>query len=109
MNVSHSAAIIAVVALVTLALRVSPFLVFGGKRNPPEIISYLGRVLPFAVMGMLVVYCFKNVSFISFPFGIPELIAGVTVALLHIWKKNTLISIVGGTVLYMVLVQTVFI
>lgn len=71
-------------------------------------VQYLGKVLPPAVIGMLVVYCFKSMRLTAFPFGLPELIAGAVVVLLHIWKRNNLLSIGVGTVLYMVLVQTVF-
>jgi len=69
---------------------------------------YLGKVLPFAIIGMLVVYCFKNVSVVAAPFGIPELIALVVIVILHVWKRNTLVSIGGGTLLYMFLVQVLF-
>ena len=109
MNKTHSILLISVIAIVTAALRFLPFIIFNGKVKTPAAILYLGRVLPFAVMGMLVVYCFKGVSILSYPYGLPELIAGATVALLHIWKKNTLLSIVSGTVLYMLLVQFVFV
>ena len=104
----HSAKLIAVIALVTIALRFLPFLIFSGKRQTPAYISYLGKVLPFAIMGMLVVYCLRNISFASFPFGIPELLGCASVVLLHLWKRNTLLSIAGGTVFYMILVQTIF-
>lgn len=105
----HSILIIAVASLVTIALRFLPFIIFGGGRKTPEIITYLGRVLPFAIMGMLVVYSLRNISFTSMPFGLPELIACLIVVLLHIWRRNTLISIAGGTVAYMLLVQLVFV
>ena len=104
----HSAKLIAVIALVTIALRFLPFLIFSGKRQTPAYISYLGKVLPFAIMGMLVVYCLRNISFTAFPFGIPELLGCASVVLLHLWKRNTLLSIAGGTVFYMILVQTIF-
>ena len=104
----HSAKLIAVIALVTIALRFLPFLIFSGKRQTPAYISYLGKVLPFAIMGMLVVYCLRNISFTAFPFGIPELLGCTSVVLLHLWKRNTLLSIAGGTVFYMILVQTIF-
>ena len=109
MNYIHSIALIAVVALVTIALRFLPFAVFNGKRKTPEIVTYLGRVLPFAIMGMLVIYCYKGISFITSPFGIPELIAGAVVIVLHLFRRNTLLSIVGGTVTYMLLIQLVFV
>lgn len=99
---------ILVIALVTAALRFLPFVIFGGGRKVPQFVSYLGRVLPYSIMAMLVVYCLKGISFIKAPFGIPELISVVLVVVLHVWKRNTLLSIVGGTVCYMVLVQLVF-
>lgn len=104
----HSALIIAVVALVTIALRFLPFLIFGENRKTPPLIAYLGQVLPFAIMGMLVVYCLKGVSFTAAPFGIPEFIGCAVVAGLHLWKRNTLLSIGAGTICYMLLVQFVF-
>ena len=108
MNELHSVKLIAVIALVTIALRFLPFLIFSGKRQTPAFISYLGKVLPFAIMGMLVVYCLRSISFSAFPFGIPELLACAVVVALHLWKRNTLLSIAGGTVFYMLLVQLVF-
>ena len=104
----HSASIIAVIALVTAALRFLPFLIFGENRKTPPLIAYLGKVLPYAIMGMLVVYCLKGITFTRAPFGIPEMIGCAVVALLHIWKRNTLLSIGAGTVCYMLLVQFVF-
>lgn len=104
----HSVLIVLIVALVTIVLRFLPFLIFGENRKTPAVIAYLGKVLPYAVMGMLVVYCLKSISFTSAPFGIPELLGCAVVALLHIWKRNTLLSIGAGTVFYMVLVQLVF-
>lgn len=97
-----------VAALVTAGLRFAPFLIFGKGRQTPQIITYLGKVLPFAIMGMLVVYCMKDVSFLSAPHGIPELLGCAIVALLHIWKRNTLLSIGVGTVSYMLMVQFLF-
>jgi len=99
---------IAVIALVTAALRFLPFWIFSENRKTPPMVSYLGQVLPFAIMGMLVVYCLKDVSFVSAPFGIPELIGCTVVTLLHIWKRNTLLSIGAGTLCYMLLVQFLF-
>ena len=104
----HSALMIAVIALVTAALRFFPFLIFGENRKTPPLVTYLGQVLPYAIMGMLVVYCLKGVSLTTFPFGIPELLGCAAVTLLHIWKRNTLLSIGVGTVCYMLLVQFVF-
>lgn len=105
----HSAWIVVVLALVTFLTRVLPFLVFPAGKPTPKIIKYLGTVLPYAIMGMLVVYCLKDVAPFAFPFGLPELIAAVLVVLLHLWKKNTLLSIGAGTVCYMLLVQLVFV
>ena len=99
---------IAVCTLVTAALRFLPFLIFGENRKTPPVITYLGRVLPFSIMGMLVVYCLKDMTFSAAPFGIPEIIGCATVAGLHIWKRNTLLSIGIGTVVYMLLVQFIF-
>ena len=104
----HSALMIAVIALVTAALRFLPFLIFGESRKTPPLVSYLGQVLPYAIMGMLVVYCLKGFSLASFPFGIPEIVGCLAVTLLHIWKRNTLLSIGAGTVCYMLLVQFIF-
>ena len=103
----HTWTLVAVIALVTAALRFLPFLLFRSGKTP-RLIERLGRTLPYAIMGMLVVYCLKDVSFVSGSFGIPEAIGCAAVALLHIWKRNTLISIGAGTVFYMILVQFVF-
>ena len=104
----HSAAMITVSALVTAALRFLPFWIFRDNQKTPPLISYLGQVLPFAIMGMLLVYCLKDVSLSSASFGIPEILGCGVVAGLHIWKRNTLLSIGAGTVCYMLLVQFVF-
>ncbi|MDO5390544.1 MAG: branched-chain amino acid transporter permease [Eubacteriales bacterium] len=104
----HSVAVIAVVAIVTMLLRFIPFAVFGRDKKTPEYITYISSVLPYAIMGMLVVYCLKDVSITATPHGIPELVAGATVVGLHLWKGNTLVSIVAGTVVYMLLIQCVF-
>ena len=108
MDKLHTALLIAVVALVTIGLRFLPFLIFGKNRQTPPLITYLGQVLPYAIMGMLVVYCLKDVTLTAAPFGIPEAIACAVVALLHIWKRNTLLSIGAGTLCYMLLVQFIF-
>lgn len=104
---THAALLVAVIALVTIALRFLPFVIFRG-RETPRFIAYLGKVLPFAIMGMLVIYCLRSITFAAMPFGIPELLAVALVVALHLWKKNTLLSIIGGTVCYMVLVQVIF-
>lgn len=105
---NHAILVIAVTSVVTAVLRFIPFLIFGGKRETPAYISYLGRLLPYAVMAMLVVYCLRNISFAAAPFGAPELISCAVVALLHVWKRSSILSILGGTVCYMLLVQLVF-
>ena len=104
----HSAAMITVIALVTAALRFLPFWIFRENRKTPPLVSYLGQVLPFAIMGMLVVYCLKDTTFTSAPFGIPELCCCALVAALHVWKRSTLLSIGAGTLCYMLLVQFIF-
>lgn len=104
----HAALIVAIAALVTIGLRFLPFVIFSGRKTTPPFVAYLGRVLPYAVMGMLVVYCLRNIQFASAPHGLPEIIACAVVAELHLWKRSTLVSIVGGTACYMLLVQLVF-
>lgn len=108
-QIMHSILIVAIAAIVTAATRFLPFLLFPAGKKTPKVITYLSSVLPFAIIGMLVVYCLKDVGITSYPYGIPELIAIVAVVALHLWKKNTLLSVAGGTVLYMVLVQVVFV
>lgn len=100
--------IILLVALTTFVTRVTPFLIFPKGKEIPAAIEYLGKVLTPAVIGMLVVYCLKGTQVLAAPYGIPELIAVITVIVLHVWKRNNLLSIGVGTVLYMVLIQTVF-
>lgn len=97
------------VAAGTQLTRWLPFWMFPEGKNPPEIVTYLGRVLPAAMMGLLVVYCLKGVDWLSGSHGFPEIIGIAVVAVLHKWKGNVLLSIAGGTVLYMLLVQTVFV
>ena len=104
----HDILLIAVAAVVTAATRFLPFLIFRKKESTPAIVTYLGQVLPCAIMGMLVVYCMKDVPFFSAPFGAPEIIGCVIVAALHVWKRNSLLSIGVGTVCYMLMVQMIF-
>ena len=99
--------LIIVMSLVTVLIRAIPFIVFNGKETP-EYINYLGKYLPYSIIAMLVVYCINGVSIIKSPHGLPELISIVIVALLHAWKRNTLLSIVVGTIVYMMLRQMVF-
>lgn len=98
--------IIAVMALGTIFLRFLPFILF--SKGTPKAILYLGNVLPRAIMAMLVVYCLKGISFTKSPHALPEIISVLLVVLLHKWKHNTLLSILVGTICYMVLVQVVF-
>ena len=100
--------LVAAMALGSLLLRAAPFLLFPAHRPTPRYVLFLGKYLPFAIMGLLIVYCLKAVSLIHYPFGLPEAIALLYVAAIHIWRKNTLLSIGTGTVLYMLLVQVVF-
>ncbi|MDO5141461.1 MAG: branched-chain amino acid transporter permease [Eubacteriales bacterium] len=108
MSAGMTFAMIAVAAVCTFATRVLPFLLFNGKRPIPPIIRYLGATLPPAVIALLVVYCVKSVDWLAAPHGAPELLCIAVTALLHLWKRNDLLSIGVGTALYMVLVQTVF-
>ena len=101
--------IILVVSLGTQVTRWLPFVLFPEQKEPPAVVAYLGKVLPPAMMGLLVVYCLRSISWLSVPHGAPELIAIAAVAGLHLWKRNVLLSIAGGTVLSMVLVQAVFV
>lgn len=100
--------LILAVAAGTMLTRFLPFLLFPENKKPPEFVSYLGKTLPAAAMGLLVVYCLKNVSLMAAPYGIPELFGIAAVVLLHAWKNNALLSIGAGTAVYMLLVQFVF-
>ncbi|WP_274941874.1 branched-chain amino acid transporter permease [Chordicoccus furentiruminis] len=108
MTISEQIITIVICVLGTMLTRFLPFLVFSSKKPTPKYIVYLGKALPCAVFGMLVVYCLKNVSLLSGTHGIPELIAIGITAGLHLWKKQMLLSIAGGTIAYMLLVQLVF-
>ncbi len=99
---------IAICIFGTMLTRFLPFLVFSSKKPTPEYVRYLGKALPCAIFGMLVIYCLKDVSLFSDPHGIPELIAITITAGLHLWKKKMLLSIAGGTISYMLLVQLIF-
>ena len=107
MTAAQSILTIAAVVLATMLTRFLPFLIFPEGRTPPAAITYLSTVLPYAVIGLLVVYCLKDTLFTSWH-GLPELIAILFTALVHKWRNNTLLSIAGGTILYMILVQNVF-
>lgn len=107
MTTAQSIITILAVVLGTMITRFLPFIIFPEGKEPPAYITYLGTVLPYAVIGLLVVYCLKDAVFTSYH-GLPELISIVFIIVLHKWKKNTLLSIGAGTVLYMVLVQNFF-
>lgn len=96
------------VALGAIISRFTPFILFPESKDPPKVITYLGQVLPPAMMGLLVVYCLKNVSIQRVPYGIPELISILVIVILHQWKSNVLLSIGSGTAIYMILVQVIF-
>lgn len=108
MDKLQSGLIIATTVAVTAAIRFLPFLIFGENRKTPPLITYLGQVLPPAIMGMLVVYCLKDIHLTISPFGLPELLSVAAVVALHLWKRNTLLSIGGGTICYMLLIRLVF-
>ena len=108
MTTSRIVLSIAVMAGVTFLTRVLPFLLFDRGGEPPKVIHYLGEYLPPAVMAMLVVYCYRSMTFDALGNWLPGVIAGITVVVLHVWKRNNMLSIVGGTILYMVLIQGVF-
>jgi len=97
------------VALCTLLTRALPFWVLGGNRQLSPTIKYLGEKLPAAIMVILVVYCLRSTNFSSLSDSLPQILASVLVVMLHLWKKNTLMSIGAGTVFYMILVQRVFV
>ena len=108
MTLSQQVITILVVVLGTMLTRYLPFLLFPGNKPTPKYIRYLGNVLPAAVFGLLVVYCLKNVSLLTGSHGIPELVSIAVVIALHLWKRQMLLSIAGGTVCYMLLVQFLF-
>jgi len=109
LSAAQTMIIILTIAIGTVITRALPFIIFPANRATPKYIVYLGKVLPYAVIGFLVVYCLKGVSLTKFPFGLPETIAIILIALLHYWKNNTLLSIGAGTVIYMFLMQVIFI
>lgn len=108
LTTQQSITIILTIAIVTFLIRIIPFIMFPANKKTPKYIIYLGGVLPYAIIAMLVVYSLKKVSLISFPFGVPEFISIMCIILVHLWKNNTLLSIGGGTIFYMLLVQFFF-
>lgn len=108
MTLTQQIITIAVVVAATVFTRFIPYIAFPEGKRIPDFVHYLGKYLAPAVFGMLVVYCFKNVSFTSGGHGIPELLSVAAVVILYLWKRNMILPIAGGTILYMILVQTVF-
>lgn len=108
MTLTQRLVTIALCTLATMLTRFLPFLLFSSRRPTPKYVRYLGRALPPAIFGMLVVYCLKNVSIVSGSHGLPELIAIAVTVGLHLWKRQTLLSIAGGTIAHMLLIQLVF-
>ena len=104
----HAMIIILVMGLMTLATRIVPVLLFGRGEKVPDYILYLGKVVPYTAMGLLIVYCLRDVPVFEAPHGLPELLALAVVSVTYIWKRNTIFSVVIGTALYMFLVQSVF-
>lgn len=103
-----SIVVILVTGFTTFITRAIPFLIFRNGKEIPETVKYLGKVLPPAVIGMLIIYCLKSVSILAYPYGIPEIVSVLVVIVLHVWKRNNFLSIGVGTALYMFLVQSVF-
>ena len=97
-----------IVILLTIATMITRFFIFPAGKKVPDFVEYLGKTLPYATMGLLVVYCLKGISLTAFPFGLPELFAVALIVALYWWKENSLLSIGVGTVFYMFLVQVVF-
>jgi len=104
----HAMIVIAVMGLAVLATRIVPVLIFGRGGKVPEFILYLGRVVPYTAMGLLIVYCLRDVPVLDSPHRLPEIIALAVVTGTYLWKRNTILSVVIGTALYMFLVQSIF-
>ena len=103
----HAAALVAAMSVVTILLRALPFLIFRRGKRIPSYVAYLGQVLPQAIIGMLVIYCLKDMTFARAPYGLPELIAAAAVVALQAWRRNSLISILSGTAIYMLLIRLI--
>lgn len=107
-DMRHAMIIILVMGLMTLATRILPVMIFGRGERVPDYILYLGKVVPYTAMGLLIVYCLRDVQVTESPHALPELISITAVTLTYLWKRNTILSVVVGTVLYMILIQKVF-
>lgn len=105
LNNTQVLSIVLVIAAVTFLTRALPFAFFNKMRTIPPYIEFMGRYLPMAVIGMLVVYCFKGATPLKYPYALPEIVAGLVVTVLHLYKRNLLLSIISGTAVYMLLVQ----
>ncbi len=105
LNSKETLIIMVVVAIATVLTRALPFILFPENKETPKYVLYLGKVLPLTIVGMLVVYCLKDVSILSGTHGIPEMVAIIAIVILHLWKENTLLSIGAGTLLYMLILQ----
>ena len=108
MNIKQTIVTVGLIVLATLITRFLPFLVFSAKRSIPKQVEYLGEVLPYAVIGLLTVYCLRGVVPSVFPYGLPELFSIITIIGIHVWRRNTLLSIAVGTGMFMLLSQMVF-
>lgn len=108
MTMTQQIITVGMVVIATLLTRFLPFLIFPAGKSTPKYIQYLGKVLPSAVFGLLVIYCLKSVDILTWSHGIPELVSILLVIALHLWKRQTLLSIAAGTLCYMLLVQFVF-
>ena len=104
----HAVIVIAVMGLAVLATRIVPVLIFGRGEKVPEFILYLGRVVPYTAMGLLIVYCLRDMPVLEAPHGLPEIISLAVVTGTYLWKRNSILSVVIGTALYMFLVQSIF-
>lgn len=109
MTLTQQIITIALCTLATVLCRFLPFLIFSSKKPTPKFIQYLGKALPCATFALLVIYCFRNISFVSGTHGIPELIAVAVTVGIHLWRKQMMLSIAAGTICYMLLVQLVFV
>lgn len=105
---NHAIVVLIVMGAVTLATRILPVLIFGRGEKVPDYIMYLGKVVPYTAMGLLIVYCLKDISISDAPHGIPELIALAIVSGCYLWKRNTILSVVVGTAAYMLMIQMLF-
>ncbi len=108
LSINQSLIMFGIMALVTAILRAIPFLMFPDNKETPKYILYLGKVLPNTIIAMLVVYCLKDINLFLYPNALPEAIAITAIIILHIWRRNTLLSIASGTFIYILLVQNIF-